>query len=486
MLCAVHRWSLILPDSIRHVQPRLPFVPPDYRPLVLRLVHCAVPLLLRVRTRPWLTAGIRRVEVEGAETLAELYEKFQSGHIRLMIAFRHVEVDDPLCGLHMLSRILPRVARDQGIRLQTPLHVHFVYERGMALWAGKWLNWLFSKMGGIPVRRGRKPDWTSLRTSREVLVNGAMPLAIAPEGATNGHSERLGPLEPGSAQMAFWCVEDLVKANRPEAVFILPVGIKYHYIDPPWDNLDALLTELEHDCGLPPLSPSPDSSPDSSPESSCNDPMGLYYPRLLRLGEHLLTVMEGFYSRFYHQSFPPQAETDAADRNQTLAARLEALFDRALGVAESYFGLSPQGNLVDRCRRLEEASWSYIYRDDVTDRDALPPLERGLADWVAQEASLRSLHMRLVESVVGITGTYVRDKPTIERFAETALLMFDITARLRGDKLPKRPRLGDRWVQMTIGEPISVRDRWDDYKASRRTAVDRLTQDMKQALEAML
>jgi len=49
--------------------------------------------------------------------------------------------------------------------------------------------------------------------------------------------------------------------------------------------------------------------------------------------------------------------------------------------------------------------------------------------------------MRLVESFVAVTGTYVLE-PTFERFAETALLMFDMLARIKGDKLPHRPRLG--------------------------------------------
>jgi len=76
-----------------------------------------------------------------------------------------------------------------------------------------------------------------------------------------------------------------------------------------------------------------------------------------------------------------------------------------------------------RCRRLE-AGWTYIYREDLQDLKALSPLDGGLADWIAEEASLRMLHMRLVESFVAVTGTYVLEKP-FERFAETALLMFD-------------------------------------------------------------
>ncbi|MGB3493083.1 MAG: 1-acyl-sn-glycerol-3-phosphate acyltransferase [Elainellaceae cyanobacterium] len=475
-----------MPDSIHRVQSRLLFVPPRYSPLVLRLVHAVVPLLLRVRTRPWLTAGIQRVEVSQGDTLATLFHQFQQGKIRLIIAFRHVEVDDPLCGLQLLSHLIPQVARQQNIPLKTPLHAHFVYERGMALWAGGWLNGLFSRMGGIPVRRGRKPDWASLRMARDLLVNGEFPLAIAPEGATNGYSERLGPLEPGGAQLGFWCVEDLQKSNRSESVVIVPVGIRYRYIDEPWAALNDLLTQLEQACRLPPMSK---GLPDPS---SAHDPMTDEYPRLLRLGEHLINLMEGVYRRFYHRSFPqfgdrPQPNpASTKDQAEQLVQRLEVLLDTALCVAEEHFGLAPSGNVVDRCRRVEEAGWTYIYRDDVENREDLPPVERGLADWIAQEASLKVLHMRLAESFVAVSADYIAAKPSVERFSETVLLMFDLTARLRGDKLPKRPQLGDRWVQMSVGQPLNVSDRWTDYKASRRQAVAALTEAMRMELERLM
>jgi 1-acyl-sn-glycerol-3-phosphate acyltransferase len=464
-----------LPDFIRYVQPKLKFVPPCYTPWVLRVVHATVPILLRFRTRPWLTAGIRRVEAKNGETLAELFHKFQTGNLRLLIAFRHVEVDDPLCGLQLLSRVIPRIADQQNIRLNTPLHAHFVYERGMSLWAGRWLNWLFAKMGGIPIRRGRKPDWIALRTLRHLFANGDMPLAIAPEGATNGHSEYVGPCEPGGAQLGFWCVEDLKKANRSEAVCILPVGIRYRYLTPPWTTIDRLLTQLEQDCGLSPLGGEPAA-----------DPMVAYYPRLIRLGEHLLDVMESFYQRFYSHPVAKDRKLLDETSSTSLGDRLNYLLERALNVAEQRLGVLPSGNIVDRCRRLEEAGWTRIYRDDLHHRNDLPPIERGLADWAAQDASIQMLHMRLVESFVAVTGHYVKDDPSAERFAETALLMFDLTARLRGDKLPKRPRLGHRWVQMTVGAPISVSDRWADYQGDRRQAVRQLTEEIQQALEATI
>jgi len=471
-----------LSDSIQRAQPPLEFIPPRFNPLVLQAAQWSLPIMLRFRLRPWLPAGISQIETVNVEALVDLYQQFQAGKIRFLMAFHHPEVDDPLSMLYLLSRAVPRVARQQGIHLQYPIHSHFMYERGMTLWAGDWLGWFFSGLGGIPIHRGKKLDWGGMRTARDIFVNSKFPIAVAPEGATNGHSEIISPLEPGVAQLGFWCVENLVKANRPEQVFIVPIGIRYRYVEPPWSKLDELLSQLEADSGLPVEHIDP----------AANNREEIYYQRLLHLAEYLLHEMEEFYQRFYHQKLPelPLTEIDASTQpNQLLVARLQRLMDTALRVAEDYFGLQSNGPAIDRCRRLEEAGWSYIYREDIPDLDALPPLKRGLADWVSEEAELRLRHMRLAESFVAVTATYVKEKPTAERFAETALLMFDFMARIKDKKIPSRPRLGWRRARVTVGEAISVSDRWSTYQTSRqaaRLAVNDLTRDLQKALEKLI
>ena len=144
-----------MPYSVRQVQPPLNFIPTAFSPWLLGVIHGLLPLLLRVRLRPWLPVGITQIEVVNGATLAQLYHGFQQGELRFLMAFRHVEVDDPLCGLYLLSRAVPQIARQQGIQLRTPLHAHFLYDRGMPLWAGTGLGWSLSHIGGIPIRRGR-------------------------------------------------------------------------------------------------------------------------------------------------------------------------------------------------------------------------------------------------------------------------------------------------------------------------------------------
>ncbi|MBD2771939.1 1-acyl-sn-glycerol-3-phosphate acyltransferase [Iningainema tapete] len=461
-----------MPDVIHQAQPPLEFIPPAFNPLFLRGVQLMLPSWIRYRTE------IRQIEADNVEVLVDLYRQFQERKIRFLLAFRHPKVQDPFCLGYLLSHILPRVARRKGIKLQHPIHAHFIYDRGIPLWAGSHVGWIASQLGGTPIQRG-KADWTGLRSARELFVNGNFPMAAAPEGATNGHSEIVNPLEPGIAQLSFWCAEDLHKGGRDEQVLIVPVGIQYSYLEAPWGAIANLLGELETVSGLP-VEKLPTTSLHGAPT-----PESLY-PRLLGLSEHLLSLIEKFYTQFYHQKLPVG---DQSDRNEAIAARLQVLLNVVLLVAEQYFDLQPKGNLNDRCRRVEQAGFNYIFREEYKNVKALSPVERALGDRVAEEANLRMWHMRLVESFVAVTGKYVREKPTAERFAETTLLIWDMVTRIRGTNPFRRPQLGKQQVKMTIGEPLSVSERYPVYKASRqgaRQAVADLTKDLQQAMEGLI
>ncbi|MEN9216383.1 MAG: 1-acyl-sn-glycerol-3-phosphate acyltransferase, partial [Gloeomargarita sp. HHBFW_bins_162] len=348
------------------------------------------------------------------------------------------------------------------------------YDRGIPLWAGRWVSWLFSRLGGVPIQRGRS-DRTALKIIRELLVNGDMPLTVAPEGGINNHSERLAPLEPGLAQMGFWCLEDMTKQGRELPVVILPIGIQYGFLHPPWQKICALLTQMEHYCGLPvgkELPPDPEQRQE------------YVYGRLLRLADYLLTQMEEFYARFYQQPRPEMPPDTDLSVNEQLKIRLEHLRDVALGVAEAFFGVNAEGTTIDRCRRLEAAGWDWMYRQDLA---ALSPIARCLADRIAQEAALRLWHMQLVERLISVTGDYIREKPSADRFAETTLILWSVITHLQGKDKPAN--LGQRWAAIRVGEPINLNDYWETYRSSRKAArevVNQVTDTLAQRLQGLI
>jgi hypothetical protein len=372
-------------------------------------------------------------------------------------------------------------------------HFRFLYDRGIPLWAGPRIGWLLQRLGGCSIQRG-KLDTAALRTARQLLLDGPYPLAVAPEGATNGHNERLSALEPGAAQLAFWTADDLAKAQRPEAMTVLPIGVQYRFSGNAWPAIEALLCQLERQSGLA-------TQPAASP-----DPEALY-PRLFALAERMLTLMETFYRDSYHRDLPAAPDTTAAaaapaaaahsvgaaapaatanpaaaqTANLALAERLGRLLETALAEVELSLAIEPRGDLASRCRRLEQAAWDRLYL-------AAPPtpLERGLADRLAEETAQRLWHMRLVESFVAVSGDYVKERPSQERFADTLLLLWDTQARILGRDPGTRPRLGPRTALISLGEAIAFTPLLEDYHRDRRRAVARLTADLQRQLEALI
>lgn len=479
--------ATVMPNPLAQAQPPLEFIPPAFNPWVWNAARLILPAWLRWNSR------IAEVQVENAECLVRLYEEFQAGKTRFMLAFRHPSTEDPAAMYYLLAHQIPQFARQMGISLRSPVHAHFIYDRGIPLWAGRLVGWLYSRLGCTSIRRGGL-DRAGLRSARQLFVSGQFPLAAAPEGATNGHNEIVSPIEPGISQFGFWCVEDLRKAEQPQEVLIVPIGIQYHYVHAPWQSVERLMEQLERDSGIDPNSYPAVTLQDGLAPSA--EQQQILYKRLYHLGEHLLTQMEAFYRKFYHQQLSSPELTLNTDTfepgafpialNDQLAQRLQNLLNAALNVTEQFFAIAPKGSLTDRCRRLEQAGWDWIFREDLKQLDQLAPVERGLADRIAEETNLRIWHMRLVETFVSVTGRYVVEKPSVERFAEMVLLLWDMVTRIKGKMPFPRVKLGLQRAVLTVGEPISVSDRWPSYQENRRQAIATLTQDIQTTMEKMI
>jgi 1-acyl-sn-glycerol-3-phosphate acyltransferase len=495
--------------GIQPAQPGLRFLPAHFSPWVHRLSRWALPLLLRTR-------GIVDCQVEGAERLAQLFAEHQQGRVRLLIAFRHPTTTDPLTMARLVWEEVPRAARAAGLVLRRPVHSQFLYDRGIPLWAGDAAGWILGALGGIPIQRG-KLDRVALKAAREVLAQGPFPLAIAPEGATNNHGELLGPLEPGLAQMAFWCCDDLAVAGRPERVLIVPIALRYVTQGRDWPAIDALLDRLEAQL---PRRLGPDGAEGAGGVDSALGAEGAEgsagadaaegsdaaarpegaggcmgngsvadarrYRRLIQLGENVITLLEAFYRQAHGLELPPLAAAapSPAALEHRFIARLERIRNAALGVAESRLQLlRPKGSLTERCRRVEQAGWDRLYRDDL---EGMTPLERSLADWQATDARLAMDHMRLVEHFSTLSGSYVAEKPSFDRYTEVLQILWRAIAWINGTSHEKPPELGSRLARLSMGEPIDVTERHGRYLSGRREAVEGLMDDLRARMLAGL
>jgi len=245
----------------------------------------------------------------------------------------------------------------------------------------------------------------------------------------------------GVAQLGFWCVEDLVKAGR--SVYIVPIGIQYRYVKPSWRKLDLLLSQLKQIVVC-----------------LCSESISL--PPWPGKGLLSTTLSLGWASPWQNGAVlyplsPNPTRTKLASNgwihhpNQMLATRLQTLLHTALQVAEDYFW--PGARKCDwALSSLEEAGWTYIYREDLQDLKALSPLDEfGRDCWRSQS---KDVTYAAGGKFCSGDGNLCPGEAYFERFAETALLMFDMLARIKGDNHTDLS-LGQRWVQITVGEPLS-------------------------------
>ncbi len=465
--------------QITKAQPRRAFLAPRFNRWVLRLVAVVLPYWLKHKL------SIAQFDVVDIDRLVEVYKQSQMGSLRLILAFRHPSSDDSFCLGHLLTKKLPTAARKHRISLRFPVFAHFLYDRGVSLWAGKSANWLYPRLGGIPIHRGRSSQ-VGLDTARELLIDGQMPLAMPPEGRMNGHSEFVNPLGSSAAQIGFSAMENLIAMGRSEDVLILPIGIQYYYLDEPWSKVEAIIHQLELDCGS--IVDRHDSL--VAIEQSDGRPMRkLLYDRIYNLSQHLLYQAENFYAQFYHYQIPERPPLDRSISRTKIDRRLQGVLAFALKISETYFNLEPNGNNLDRCRQIEQAGWDWIYREELVPPASLDRVSRKLADRIATEADLRMWHMRLLESLRSIVDSYVKDRPTVDRFAEVTLLLWDLVARIKAEKPANRPILGKRRVQITICNPIPLSDYWDRYKIDRqeaRKAILDLTEELQTVMEGTI
>ena len=436
--------------SNQNARPALRRLPTRPSRMVQAVVSRLLPLLFR-------SQGLELRHRDAADGLARAFAAQQSGACNLLIAFRHPSTRDPVVMADLLWNGIPQAARRLKLQLPCPIQLRFLYDRGIPIWAGPLIGWLLQRSGGIAIHRGRL-DRPALAQARGALAQGRYPLVVAPEGATNNLSGEMAPLEPGVAQLAFWAAEDLDKAGDERQLEVLPVGIHYSWRKHNWNALDARMDALERHLGI------------SSPSAGAGDGDTSRRDRLIQIGMNLLKALE-------------QLERLKPDPEQTFSERIGAYRLHGLAKAEAHFALRPVGNLQERCRRIEQAAWDRIYRENL---EQLPPLERSLVDWEAREADLQLTRMRLVEHFTSVSGHYITDQPEFDRFAEMVQLVEEAIGWIEDRPWSGSPCFGPQRVELSVGEAIPVDQRRDDYRRDRRRAVQTLTLELDAELERLM
>lgn len=383
-----------------------------------------------------LVEKVRKVKFDNVDSLVEEYKRFSEKKCRLILAFRHPTKHDPPVMVEFFTNHIKKLAKKKGIPIKGRTHVHFLYGRLMAQWAGGAAQWLFNNIGCIPVFH-RKNDIEGMRTIREHLLNGQFPLALAPEGQCTYHNEQAGPMETGIFHMAQWTLDDLKKAGRDEEVVILPLSIKYDYhvshIDTLFVHLvDLINKEMKWSFKLR-----------ENRVESC-----------IALTEEILDFVEDHYIA-YHKF--EKSEVSDLSRTEALYARVQHLCDYVLTIPEAFFNIEKNGNFLDRILTIRERGASYMFRDDVEDFDALSDVVRESYDRKAREASMILVHNELADILEYVDPTYLDRYPGENSELEYMLNLYDILNRFAGGTIGSRYHLL-KDAELISHEPIVFKD----------------------------
>ena len=407
-----------------------PYQGPRFVPWVYALMRLGSPAYNR-----WVE-GIAGLQVSGVEHLLEAYRRFYCREARLFIAFRHTAVHDAQVMVQLITRILPREARRRRQALGGLPHAHFLYGRNLALWAGGGAAFLIPRIAALPVAN-RRADTRGLGNVRRFLTEGPHPMVLAPEGQVTYHNHCLGPMEAGSARLAVWCLEDLEKKGRSEEVLVLPVGLEYRFPRNPQRLLEELIGRITYTGGLRAPNPGP------------------AHERLVDLTEQLIAKVEAYYARFF-----PEARTAsglALPPTPELRERIERVCDMALRVAERFMRLRPEGDLLGRLFTVRQRGWDFLFRGDVPPAGEASPLDRLLADRLADEAYLQLRHHELVDVLEYVRPDYIGPGASLNRLVEYALNLADVENRLLGGDVSSRYSPRGKQVRIRVGRPLEVR-----------------------------
>ncbi|MEE2706069.1 MAG: lysophospholipid acyltransferase family protein [Planctomycetota bacterium] len=269
-------------------------------------------------------------------------------------------------------------------------------------------------------------DLKAFRQATEILEKSTHPLVIFPEGEVYHTNDRVTPFREGAAAIL------LSAARRAKRDLVaLPCGIKYEYVEDPTDDLVELMTRLETEIYWRPRPDLP------------------LHERIYRFAEATMALKE--------------LEYRGATSAGPLPNRIEALAAHILQSLEDRYEVSHTDRTTpERVKELRRLALKPI--DELPEGD---PARR------QHEHDLDDLF--LVLQLFSYPGDYVRERPSIERMAETL-------DKLEEDMLNVfYPTIkGHRRSIVSFGEPIAVE------KDRRQQDVQALTQTMEKAVQAAM
>lgn len=400
----------------------LDFKRPEPSAAVIRIVRAVVPLANRLFLK-----GLK-LDVD-AESVARL--EAVRGH-SAVLAPNHPASADPVV-MFLLST-----------RVSQPFYYMAAREAFDKGRFGAVRAWLMQRVGVYSVVRGTV-DRDAFRTTRELLSKGEWPVVIFGEGEISRQNDTVMRFERGIVQMCFWALDDMVKADVRKPLYVVPVGIKYHYPRDMWNSIDAALTRLERH-----ILPSAERTPAER------------YERLRRIG---VAVFRTLASEYQYE----------VDESVSLEVHIERLKDAILVRAEGIMGLQKGADILTRTRALKNLVDAQVHQDT----EEMTEYEGRIHAEQLQKIQQFYPDLERLINFISITDGYVAEEPSPERFV-------DVILRLEREVFGRSEPRGPRVASVRVGEPVDLRERYDSYRARKRETVEEITDDVETAVQNLV
>lgn len=322
---------------------------------------------------------------------------------------------------------------------------NYVAAREVFDWDHGFNGWWLQHIGAYSVVRGA-PDRESFKMTKKILSEGKQKLVLFPEGEISRQNDTLLPLETGAAQLSFWAMDELDKQGSSEHIYLVPIALKYTYTGDIKPALTETLTRLEAKMSV------------ARPSGS------KLYPRLMAVAERLIKALESEYNQ--------EPSKDASLNDRITALRMAILTHMS-----SYLNieLPKSERTLDAVRMLRNRIDDFVYADE----EGLSEYERQLHAEKATEIKGFYKDLDRVVNFVSIYDGYIKEHMTQERFA-------DVLERIEHEVFGKTTIKGPRCIIIDVGHPIDLRSYQQEYKTSKKVALQKITDDLSSQMNGML
>ena len=400
----------------------LDFIPPKLNTTVIQVAKAIMPLINHLYLKG-LTLDV------DAESIARL--KTTDGHPTVLVP-NHAARADPAV-MFLLSKQL-----SQQYYYMTARET---FDKGKF---GGLCSFLLPRFGAYSIVRGTA-DRNAFRMTRELLSGGNASLVIFAEGEISRQNDTVMRFERGIVQLCFWALDDMVKAEVNKPLYVVPIGIKYHYPQDMWDDIDAALTELEEKI-LPPADRTPIER----------------YERLRRIGVVIFKTLATEYQYKVDETVP-------------LDMHIQKLKEQILSHAEKIMGIHSEADVLTRVRSLKNIVDAEVYKDI----EQMTAYERKIHEELLQKFQRFYPDLERLINFIAITDGYVAEEQSPERF-------LDVIIRLEREVFGTSKMRGPRVASVRIGEPKNLRECYDTYKAEKRETVEQITLELETTVRTLV